>query len=595
MRIHFRSNGQMVYSFIADGENSVIFLSVTAILYIMSFRSWFANLKIPPLLFDKSGSSLISALEKNIYGKSNATDVVFFDSHCFFFRPTSLKDHLATKFLQVPSQKKEKKPRSILVRLGFSKSSASTSRCCIDIQDDQFSFIGRIDCEKILSNKNFLNIQFSFDLPDISQSFRLVFISNKGDVVCLPNSIQIGNGNLDENEFSIIKASDPFTFTVLNIENEIDNLQFLPECELVKKIVNYSADEVQKHYFYDPWILNYLMNNWEFAAKKTTLSSYPYDVAFAISGNCNSNCIFCITKDLRMKYKNRFMGVNDWERFRDLLKYSRSIGIPGPGEPLLHPQFEQLISNLACYCDKRCNVYMITNGTLIRKHLDFLKTSIISTYDISLNAATKETYERVMGTRKDNFDRIIDNIHSLVEIRDNENKNIKIYITFVTINENCHELSDFIRLGNNLNVDGIFIRPYVIESSKQCTSTPTSDILNPYSNPRFNESLSQFKKNKKHSQVPVFAQPDLWNIHKENTAPHPCNLLYNKLYLHNDFFKIWPCCIIGDLGDIHPIDCEDQENFFLAWNSPTMEKLRKSMFEGPLNECCSTCNIDLNI
>lgn len=560
----------------------------------MSFGSKSNPQKEPHLLFEKKRFDFVTALEKNVYGNSNQRELIYFDEKNIFFQPSSRKDHLATNFLQLLPKSKDNSSRWISIKLEFNKPSELTSKCIIDLQDENFKMLGRFDCNNILDGSDSNNILLYFEIADNIHSIRLIFTSLNDSVVILPDSIQIFQ-IFDEKLSKRMVYPNTETCIIDKVQSEIANLQFLTEEELAKTVANYSLGALQNYYSNDPWTLNYILNNWEFATKKTILSSFPYDIAFAISGNCNSNCIFCITKKLQKKYRNCFMGVNDWERFGQLLKFSRSIGIPGPGEPLLHPQFEELINNLSNFCDQRCNVYLITNGILINKHLNFLKKSIIKTYNISLNAASAETYQQVMGMRTNNFETVLENIRSLIALRDTEKKNIQIYTTFVVINDNSQEMSDYVKLGNKLKVDGIFLRPYVVESSALIDKKAKHDTLNPYVNPRFDKYIHDLKSIMQKSKIPVFAQPDLWNEEKINTAPHLCNLLYSKLYLHNDFYKIWPCCIIGDLGDIHPIEYDGTRDFFIAWNRPTMVNLRKSLLEGPLNECCRTCNIDLKI
>lgn len=119
----------------------------------MSFRPWFNHQKDPSLLFDNTGVDLITKLEKNVYGDSNSRNIVYFEKKDIVFHPSSQRDHLTTKFLQVPLKRKDQFIRSISIKLGFNELSTSTEKCCIDIQDENFVFIGRIDCNKILADK----------------------------------------------------------------------------------------------------------------------------------------------------------------------------------------------------------------------------------------------------------------------------------------------------------------------------------------------------------------------------------------------------------------------------------------------------------
>jgi len=250
--------------------------------------------------------------------------------------------------------------------------------------------------------------------------------------------------------------------------------------------------------------------------------------------------------------------------------------------------------NLGNFIDKRCNVYLITNGLLVERHLEFFRSCLIRTYDVSLNAASSSIYSKVMGVSAGNFDRVVENVRQLVDLRDTNRRDINVNITYVVTGQNLHEIPDFIELGNRLKVNGAYIRPYLIETSELLPREIDPEI-GPSANPQFNELVRNAERAARESKVPVYAKPNTWGNAPLNTAPHRCSVVYSKLYLHNDFFKIWPCCVIRDLDDLHPIDYDGTSAFHEAWNSSSLVRLRERLINGPLYKACQTCRVNLKI
>ena len=553
------------------------------------FQSWRFRKTIDKI-YEKSEQALIDSLEKNIYGPHEGQSL-FIDNGIIIFQPSTISDHLATQFLRLPPVPCGSISRWISFQFFQKYPENNIPACTIEIQDENFMLVKRICLSKNpeIFHKNLL--EYCIEIPGAVTMVRLVLSAGETKAI-VPNSI-----NITKMPFSSINSirchTSPSTIVHSISDDILETLQFLNEEQLGLRILDIPKNDIKKYYADDPWILNYLINNWEFFSRKTTLTSYPYNVAFAISGNCNADCIFCITRDLRDKYRNRTMSANDWKKFAPLLKFSRTLGIPGPGEPLLHPELEELLTNLKQFLDPRCKTYIITNGVLIDKKMQCLRNSLINIYDISLNAASAETHSRVMKLPRQAFERVRENICSLVDLRSNGRKDISINITFVVNNENIHEMAEFIKLGNELNVDGIFLRPLEIKTGGSNQEVAEMSRLDPTFNPELSHYVGFLQKEMKNSRVPVYAKPELWERKNVNFIPHSCSLLYNNLYLHNDFFKIWPCCIIGNLGDIHPVDFDGTTDFFKVWNCPMMINLRRSLLEGPMNEYCRKCNIDL--
>ena len=99
-----------------------------------------------------------------------------------------------------------------------------------------------------------------------------------------------------------------------------------------------------------------------------------------ITNICNLNCSFC-PKNNRPK---RFMTVDEFDIITDEISpLTNTICLHLMGEPLLHPNIKEIFD----ICNKKnLNVYLTTNGTLLKKNLDMLKSGCAKRISVSLHS-----------------------------------------------------------------------------------------------------------------------------------------------------------------------------------------------------------------
>lgn len=134
-----------------------------------------------------------------------------------------------------------------------------------------------------------------------------------------------------------------------------------------------------------------------------------------ITNICNLNCSFC-PKNSRPK---KFMTVAEFDLITDeVLPLTNTVCLHLMGEPLLHPNIKEVFE----ICNKKnLNVYLTTNGTLIKKNLDLLKSGCAKRISVSLhsfeantNSNTLDDYlESVLFSCKE----IVDNSQTYIEFR----------------------------------------------------------------------------------------------------------------------------------------------------------------------------------
>lgn len=294
----------------------------------------------------------------------------------------------------------------------------------------------------------------------------------------------------------------------------LDNLPISSESELAQAMKLLSKEAILEKYASDPWICNFLINWWEYVHGVDTLTTYPWNITIPIADVCNARCTFCSS----WIEGTRVLKLEEVERFAEVLRYARLLGIAGHGEPLAHPNGEEIFDRISRYTDPRCQSYIITNGVFLNKRRELLEKLNVTTYNISLNAATPPTHDVVMGLGSDAFAAIIESIRALVQLRHRRARSIaqrlsgqqqiQVNISFVITRDNVHEIADFVRLGNELGVTNIYLR----------TLSPISILpaglnyhrLPPYLHPEFERHVAEAKEAIAASQVNIITDIASW-------------------------------------------------------------------------------------
>jgi pyruvate-formate lyase-activating enzyme len=417
--------------------------------------------------------------------------------------------------------------------------------------------------------------------------------------------------------------------------------------ELENKIRALSLEQVTAFFPFDPWGTNFLTNLWEYTHGVAELNSYPWNISLPVADVCNARCTFC-TSWLEGR---EILDLKQLDRFTSVLRNAVYVGLVGHGEPMAHPEFDILCTKLAGVLDRRAQCYTITNGFFLEKWRDHLETINLHSYSISLNAATPETHDAVMGLGLEAFRKIVSSLEHLVDLSRRKGLGLQIFITLVVTQQNIHEIPAFIELGNRLGVTGVWLRTLLPQAG--LLSGLNYHVLPPYLHPEFPLLLEQAREAIAASRVPVQADPDVWKnrlfspqteelieIHPPPTvsreeglrlkevrdtaarlydmpvtkglplAPgsqgtidpledglnpmnrYPrfaCKAVYYNLYINEFFFRLNPCCYIQQIPGFEEIRFDGSYDFLNAWNSPAMIELRRRLNHGPLFGACKRC------
>ncbi len=132
----------------------------------------------------------------------------------------------------------------------------------------------------------------------------------------------------------------------------------------------------------------------------------------SLTDNCNFRCTYCMpVEEMEWMPQSKLMSKDEIlslaETFISLgVKKIRLTG----GEPLVRKEFAELLEKLAKF---PVELTLTTNGVLIHKHIQTLKSAGVRSVNVSLDTLDKEKFQKL--TRRDQFDQVWQNILLLLQ------------------------------------------------------------------------------------------------------------------------------------------------------------------------------------
>lgn len=312
----------------------------------------------------------------------------------------------------------------------------------------------------------------------------------------------------------------------------------------------------------------------EYNHQISVLSSRPGMLELPVAGKCNLRCEMCSLSHGSPMYPN--WTIEEVERFTPLIQYADAVNPTGAGEPLLVKDFFKM---LALFKSNASAVGFYTNATtLTPEKIDRLIELQVNAVNISIDGATKETFERIR--KHATFETVVGNARALVRRRKELGAQLpRLQIAMVLMRNNMHELSDLVRLAADIGADSVYT---MFVSDLLRDEMPERDPA------RTNIVLSEAKALAKELGINFFApallpenpgdsgvaaEPVMPVVPKQGiTCSHP----WNQMVVWNDG-DVSPCCRIrGTVDDQAFGNIKDAEPAAL-WNSPGFVRLRERL------------------
>ncbi len=187
----------------------------------------------------------------------------------------------------------------------------------------------------------------------------------------------------------------------------------------------------------------------EFRSGTFVVSSPPVTLPLETSSICNLRCVMCphsIGAVERPKHLEEALA----EKVAGFLGRAKSVQLHGIGEPLASPAFWSVLERLPQGCDASIN----TNLTLLdERRLTRLVASNIGLINVSVDAATAETYRKIRGHA---FEELTRNVKRLIEARSQAGKSHpRVYLNMTLMRANIEEAPAFVELAAALGADAV--------------------------------------------------------------------------------------------------------------------------------------------
>jgi radical SAM protein with 4Fe4S-binding SPASM domain len=150
------------------------------------------------------------------------------------------------------------------------------------------------------------------------------------------------------------------------------------------------------------------------------------------------------------KEKNQNMSYDNFVKILNQFPRLKWIGLTGIGESYLNPDFPKMLE----VCKKR-GIYIenFDNFVLLNEERarQLVELSVDKIY-VSLDAATKETYEKIRVGAK--WETVINNIKTLDRLKKEHNAHWpELWFHFIVSKDNVHELELYLDMINDMKVD----------------------------------------------------------------------------------------------------------------------------------------------
>lgn len=200
-----------------------------------------------------------------------------------------------------------------------------------------------------------------------------------------------------------------------------------------------------------------------------------------ITSVCNANCIFCPREQIPSPHH---MSSTTWTQVLNRLKESQihAVKLAGFGEPTLHPNFEDILSDL---CRYQFEVRLNTNLSVIHNlDMEYILSNCNEVI-ASIHSLEPDLYKKLVG--RDFIEQVRYNLSELIRLNRSYERKLTIYVVVTRYNPNSPK--DFepylnhisLRLSGCSNrVVDIFPNDIIdIEANRQYNHYPVIDCETP--------------------------------------------------------------------------------------------------------------------
>ncbi len=169
----------------------------------------------------------------------------------------------------------------------------------------------------------------------------------------------------------------------------------------------------------------------------------------SLTDNCNFRCSYCMpVEEMVWMPSSRLMSKDEVLKLAEIFVGLgvNKIRLTG-GEPLVRKEFPEILEGIA---KMGVETTLTTNGVLIHKHIENLKSAGVRSVNVSLDTLNREKFQKL--TRRDQFEQVWENILLLLD------KGFRVKVNAVALHGLIEdEISGFVRATENLPLHVRFI------------------------------------------------------------------------------------------------------------------------------------------
>ena len=203
---------------------------------------------------------------------------------------------------------------------------------------------------------------------------------------------------------------------------------------------------------------NTVLNRRELLEGRVDLRSRPYKLGIDMTGTCNVKppCVYCawdFNKALEGPNVDVPFNTDTLDRYDAFFEDAQELVNCSIGEPFMMKNVDELLD---AFGSRGKVLELTTNGQILTDvNIAKLLGRNVHLY-ISLDAATPETYAKL---RNPTFTRLLDNVRRLVKAKGGRGKLPLVYLVFMPMKANAHEVDAFVELAAELGADRLVLRP----------------------------------------------------------------------------------------------------------------------------------------
>lgn len=286
--------------------------------------------------------------------------------------------------------------------------------------------------------------------------------------------------------------------------------------------------------------LNLLLAGTHLLRRQLQPLNMPLHLEVEFTNYCNLKCPVCPTGTKQLEREGKFMPVELFEQvWEETAPYLLTASLFGWGEPLLHPQLDQMLEIAS-----RHDVVTIlsTNGMPLRSETvrEALVAHPLKTLIVAIDGITEETNSRYRVGAELGI--ILDGVRKLVELKRKRNRSYPVLqMRYIVMNHNEHEVDRLEEFARELGFELLTLRSLSIFDTPEADSVqsgfvPESELLRAY---KYEEGR-RVKRGDFICTMPfwfpgVFASGEVVSCDQDHGAKH----IFGRLDGTNRFRDIW--------------------------------------------------------